>query len=738
MFFVYGATIFVVPLCAILIIYLSGVYFVKNEIRAANEIVLEQLSNSIDAEFSELRTVATLLQTQTTFKNILYETGEVSASDRYEYTQFTQNIFPIIASAPFVKEYLLYFDAQKLMFNSTSYKLYTGLTEREFETFFVPLPNFTYLLKQDYTNKIMPLYKENTTEVESVLYITSIKGSSVGSDTVQFVATIDTTAIDSLLSAVSAYGEGMFFVMLDSTTDLPFYGNDEDVLNYLSQTNSTTLQSGQYISIYETNDYLFYTRSSSTTNVEYFLLIASDNIKNATRIIQVIALLCSAVFCAVTIIIYRMIRAREYNAIVATLSLLDVDDQNEIDDNPLEFIQNNVSSLVFGKKEIEGSLHDSQQHLQVHFLTRLLIHNVVDKESYSNLLAYHNVQFQYAKFRVFVFCKQNVPLQSMVQADYDTLLLTVQTEIRTVMSEQVQFFSVYLNGMSVMIMNYDFDFLGKEELLYASEAYQALLKQEPFVMALSRMKQDVFALHAAHNEALDAIEQCLFEGATYKVYTQEGAKRRYPEQVKYYRYEENFKKALREGNFKSADALLKNMLQLLKTSFSSQNSVVRCKLYGLLNILMSGCANNESFDMYEIEDAIKECKTNNDLYDAVVVLFRQSVKPIEKPDTFIQSVEQFVEEHYTKPMLSVGMIAEWLEMDLSVLSKRFKKERGINISDYIHLVRIRKAKVLLEQQDVTIKMIADQCGYINSDVFIRAFKRYEGVPPGKYREKKGE
>ena len=79
------------------------------------------------------------------------------------------------------------------------------------------------------------------------------------------------------------------------------------------------------------------------------------------------------------------------------------------------------------------------------------------------------------------------------------------------------------------------------------------------------------------------------------------------------------------------------------------------------------------------------------------------------------------------------MIADEFGLEMSNLSKRFKKEWGINISEYIQMIRLKKAKELLSDEKYTIKIIAEQCGYVNSDVFIRAFKRYEGITPGRYR-----
>lgn len=40
----------------------------------------------------------------------------------------------------------------------------------------------------------------------------------------------------------------------------------------------------------------------------------------------------------------------------------------------------------------------------------------------------------------------------------------------------------------------------------------------------------------------------------------------------------------------------------------------------------------------------------------------------------------------------------------------------------------------MENKELTIVQIAQKIGYNNDVVFIRAFKKLEGVTPGKYRE----
>ena len=100
----------------------------------------------------------------------------------------------------------------------------------------------------------------------------------------------------------------------------------------------------------------------------------------------------------------------------------------------------------------------------------------------------------------------------------------------------------------------------------------------------------------------------------------------------------------------------------------------------------------------------------------------------------IRRAVQYIQKHYSDEALSITQIAEQLSLSPSYLSKRFKEVHGLGLLDYINKTRIEAAKVLLTGTERTIQEIAESCGFTGSNTFIRTFKKYEGITPGKYRE----
>ncbi|MFD1906816.1 helix-turn-helix domain-containing protein [Paenibacillus rhizoplanae] len=65
----------------------------------------------------------------------------------------------------------------------------------------------------------------------------------------------------------------------------------------------------------------------------------------------------------------------------------------------------------------------------------------------------------------------------------------------------------------------------------------------------------------------------------------------------------------------------------------------------------------------------------------------------------------------------------------------FKKNLGKTFSEYVAELRIRKARGLLQQTDLSIESIAIQSGYVDYYYFNKVFKKHCGMTPAKFRKK---
>jgi AraC-like DNA-binding protein len=113
----------------------------------------------------------------------------------------------------------------------------------------------------------------------------------------------------------------------------------------------------------------------------------------------------------------------------------------------------------------------------------------------------------------------------------------------------------------------------------------------------------------------------------------------------------------------------------------------------------------------------------------------QQAKSEEKKSTSSQLIIDYIDKHFDQP-ISLGIMADQLSLSPSYLSVVIKNQLGMGFVEYINKLRIQKAVSLLEDNDVTIQQIAEQCGYDTVHTFIRQFKKMYQMPPNEYRIKR--
>ncbi|WP_408892008.1 response regulator [Paenibacillus taichungensis] len=115
-----------------------------------------------------------------------------------------------------------------------------------------------------------------------------------------------------------------------------------------------------------------------------------------------------------------------------------------------------------------------------------------------------------------------------------------------------------------------------------------------------------------------------------------------------------------------------------------------------------------------------------------LVHFKQSNEE-ERANLVTQTICSYIKNNLEKD-LSLVRLAELNHFNPSYLSRFFKQETGINLSEFIDDCRIRRAKELLGNTDLMVREVALQVGYEAAHSFTRLFKKLTGMTPQEYRE----
>ena len=103
--------------------------------------------------------------------------------------------------------------------------------------------------------------------------------------------------------------------------------------------------------------------------------------------------------------------------------------------------------------------------------------------------------------------------------------------------------------------------------------------------------------------------------------------------------------------------------------------------------------------------------------------------------SLVQKILLAVDADLKRP-LTLQYFSEVLSVNGSYLSNLFRREVGMTITEYVTSRRIEHAKGLLSMSRNPIKTVAKQAGIPDVQYFSRIFKRYTGMTPSQYREKK--
>jgi len=148
-------------------------------------------------------------------------------------------------------------------------------------------------------------------------------------------------------------------------------------------------------------------------------------------------------------------------------------------------------------------------------------------------------------------------------------------------------------------------------------------------------------------------------------------------------------------------------------------------------------------DMYKVfgsEDIFSHQLLQNYTYELLALIYNvvfnsEYEKAIEFYGKDIDSALTYIFNNY-KERISLGQVAEIVNMNPSYFSRYFKKVTGIGFSKYLTALRISEAVSLLENTEMNISEIADKSGFDTLQHFCNTFKKAKGIPANEYRKQK--
>lgn len=146
---------------------------------------------------------------------------------------------------------------------------------------------------------------------------------------------------------------------------------------------------------------------------------------------------------------------------------------------------------------------------------------------------------------------------------------------------------------------------------------------------------------------------------------------------------------------------------------------------------------------YTAQQPFYELMIKSRLLTIITLLLRDcGVNPINDSDAIsrrnqierLDMILQYIKENFAKG-LSLETTARRFYMNASYFSDYFKKNVGINFSDFLAKARVHEAIRLMGGSSASITEITYAVGFNNPTSFYNAFKKVTGLNPGDYKKK---
>lgn len=122
-------------------------------------------------------------------------------------------------------------------------------------------------------------------------------------------------------------------------------------------------------------------------------------------------------------------------------------------------------------------------------------------------------------------------------------------------------------------------------------------------------------------------------------------------------------------------------------------------------------------DLYELTNALLE-----HLADAYQKYAANAYSPA------VQRAVEYIHSQLYQP-LSASDVANHLHMERTNLSKRFHRETGMTITDYIHTIKTDQAEELIHYRHYSLLEISDLLGYSSYSYFCKVYRKYKHCAP---------
>jgi YesN/AraC family two-component response regulator len=295
-------------------------------------------------------------------------------------------------------------------------------------------------------------------------------------------------------------------------------------------------------------------------------------------------------------------------------------------------------------------------------------------------------------------------------------------------------------GWTVVILNYtEEDLPGEALICAANQMLNALNKEFPGhkTIGISGEEAKLSELSKAYSQAVSACEYRLIRGYGVVIFASEVEGLINDISLQYmqtFKNQSELEKHLESGDYETIEHNINQLfIDIRKNNLSI--SLARCIYYEIINMVMRtlpyGFVKKINFHK------LIQAGTMDQLHCYILKIYHQACCEIKnrsgKPDPAEIAVK-YIQEHYSRPELSLEMAARDLGYSRTHLSRVFSRQMHHSFNEYLNWVRIDNACLMLANRELSVTQVGQRVGYWDLHTFLRNFKKVIGMTPSHYRD----
>lgn len=744
-------SVLIIPLIISTILYTVYGSLINEQIKHSNEVSMNYLQKVIDSDVSALQKLVVDVAWDTKINDFLKVSQPLHAEDRIKISNIMPFLKQQLATSGLIDMLYVFYSNSDTVISSQSSGNSMELYDYNHRSV-----NFTYqqwltLMQKrtPYNYSTMPYLNESGQTCDSVIFMHSLPVGSRSLSLGKVVALVNKQRfVDTMLYA--RYTDKAEIVILDSKNNLIASTGSAPSLGGIDYQMLTDGKGSFFKSISGKNYAVAYIKSQ-VLDWKYISIVPQNVFLskiNFQRNISIIGVLACILLGGIAAFILTGINYKKVKTLTRKIS-----DRSELNvglmSNELDYINRYIELSIEQKQEISKKLQSYNYVLKATYLAELLRGTAQESTSIDESLANCGVELISDYFAVVAI--QSDDMEEKKSGDKPISRKIIANIFEQLSTDNMRVFAVEADIMTICIVNPETADSNTATNLSSLVVKAHDAARESFgincTIAVSRIHENYFGISDAYNEALEMLEYRTVAGRDRVIFYSDVV----PNTI--INYDSEFTLEVQQkiiNSMKSADIayagkLIEDIFNRIAENKSMSVNMAKCVMFAMTNTMINAMKDlntvygKEFLEKLNPVDRLLHCHTIIDMKNETLLILNdigayiQNARQIEK-NTLIPRIKQYVEENYKDYNLNVTSISDTFSMNSAYISRCFKENTNESILDFINKIRLEKARLLLLKKSLGLNEIAAMTGYSNSNSFIRAFKRYVGVTPGKYRE----